>query len=214
MKKYLLVVFVLVSLSTSVLSAPFGGNSVKNIVLKSFFASSDGKSIKLNWELSEMEHDVACMIERSNDGVSFEVIATVNISKGFSGLKSYTDKPTVSGQYYYRLFMFKAGFVPFSSSTISAKLGYNDKTKSTSVSNPIQQQMVVRGGFNNKNIQVEMIDMNGQLKLSQNIGTGHSESVSIDTGKLEKGLYLVRVSERTDAGYSIILTKRIVKTEN
>ena len=214
MKKYLLVILVLAGLSTTVLSAPFGGNSVKNIVLKSFYASSDSKSIKLNWELSEMEHDVACMIERSNDGLSFEVIATVNISKGFSGLKTYTDKPTVTGQYYYRLFMSKTGFVPFSSATISAKLGFNDKTKSTSVSNPIQEKMVVRGAFNNKNIQVEMIDMNGQLKLSQNIGTDHSESVSIDTGKLEKGLYLVRVTERTEVGYSILLTKRIVKTEN
>ena len=64
---------------------PFGAT---NIVLKSFLASTDGKSAHLTWELAEMEQDVYCYIERSEDGRKFSAIETMHITKGFNGVMS------------------------------------------------------------------------------------------------------------------------------
>lgn len=214
MKRSLLAILFITGFFSTSLSAPLSGKSAKNIVLKSFYASSDGKSIKLSWELSEMEHDVACMIERSSDGISFEVIATIDIQKGFSGLKNFSDKPAESRQYYYRLFLYKSGYVPFNSSIISAKLGSTDYTKLYKISNPIQQELVLRGAFSKKNIQVEMIDMNGHPKLSVLVGIVNDETIRVNTGNLEKGIYMVRLSEKTDAGLRVILTNRVIKTQD
>ncbi len=214
MKRSLLAILFITGIFSTSISAPFSGQSAKNIVVKSFYASSDGKLIKLSWELSEMEHDVACMIERSADGISFEVIATIDIRKGFSGLKTFSDKPSESGQYYYRLFLYKSGYIPFNSSIVIAKLGSNYDSKQYKVSNPIQDELVVRGAFTKKNIHVEMIDMNGQLKLSAPVGITNEDAIRVNTGNLGKGIYMVRVSEKTDAGLIVILTNRVIKNQD
>jgi len=188
---------------------PFGTN---NIVLKSFLASADGKSARLTWELAEMEQDVYCYIERSEDGRKFSAIETMHIKIGFNGVMSFIDKNIKPGFYYYRLHISKPGFIPYFSNIISIRISKeNEKENDYRVINPFDQQITVNGKFGVNPLQVEVADMNGRVRISRTINAMNGKSISISASTLDKGAYILRIREEKAGVQALILTKHIIK---
>jgi hypothetical protein len=192
--------------------APFG---VNNIVLKSFLASTDGKSTRLTWELAEMEQEVSCFIERSEDGLRFSKIETMHIKKGFNGVMSLIDKQVSPGLYYYRLHISKPGFIPYLSNIISIRINKESETeKNFRVMNPFSQQITINGKFGNSPLRIEVADMNGRVRIVKTIKPSlNSQSISFSAAALDKGTYILRIKEEKAGELTLILTKHIIKNE-
>lgn len=188
---------------------------VKNVKLKSFTAMTDGKSVKLSWELAEMEHEVTCFIERSSDGINFTAVSTVTINKGFAGVQTANNTPDKAGLYYYRLNMVKSGYIPFQSQIIAIRTiteEYSPVLLSTAAFT--STQVVVKGKFVKGPLEVQLADMNGQVRVSRIINiTENSESFSFPSGNLDKGIYIVRVRQNVGSS-ELSITKRVVKGLN
>jgi len=193
-------------------ASPFG---VNNVVLKSFQASTDGKSARLTWELAEMEQEVTCIVERSDDGVNFRAVESAQIKKGFNGVMSMTDKMLSPGVYYYRLHISKLGFIPFLSNIISIRINKeNDAVADYRVINPFSQQITISGKFGSKAMRIEIADMNGRVRLVKNVAASYSgQSITFSTGSLDKGAYILRIKAINAGEESIIVTKHIIKNE-
>jgi len=188
---------------------PFGA---KNIVLKSFLASTDGKSARLTWELAEMEQGVTCYIERSEDGRRFSAVETMYINKGFNGVMSLIDKPMHPGFYYYRLHISKPGFIPYKSNVISIRISKEiENEKGFRVINPFDQEITITGKFGNNPVQVEVADMNGRVRISKTIKPINGQSISIPASNLDKGTYILRIKEEKAGEQTLILAKHIIK---
>ena len=78
------------------------GSSVLPIGFSTFTASEQNKNIFLKWETNETYNNTLFIIERSNNGSSFEKIGTVN-SSIVSNLYSFTDAHPTEGRNYYRI---------------------------------------------------------------------------------------------------------------
>ena len=190
-------------------SAPF---SVNNVVLKSFLASTDGKSARLTWELAEMEQEVYCYIERSEDGLKFNTIESTHIRKGFNGVMSFIDNQVNPGLYYYRLHISKPGFIPFYSNIISIRINKeSEKEKDYRVINPFGQQITIIGKFGLSPLRIEVADMNGWVRIDKTITPVSGRSISIPASTLDKGAYIIRIKEEKAGEQTLILTKHIIK---
>jgi len=190
-------------------SAPFG---VNNVVLKSFLASTDGKSTRLTWELAELEQEVTCFIERSDDGQKFISIEAIQLKKGLNGVMSSYDKNLKAGMYYYRLYITKPGFIPFRSNIISVRINkVNDQEKEYRVTNPFSQQITINGKFGVNPLRIEVADMNGWVRIDKTITPINGQSISIPASTLDKGAYIIRIKEEKAGEQRLILTKHIIK---
>jgi len=188
---------------------PFGAN---NIVLKSFLASTDGKSARITWELADMEQEVYCQIERSEDGRLFSTIETMHVKKGFSGVMSLIDKNIKPGSYYYRLHISKPGFRPYFSNIVSIRISKEDeKVNGYRVINPFDQQITINGKFGVNTLLVEVADMNGRVRLIKTIQPLGAQSISIPASNLDKGTYIIRIKEEKAGEQVLILAKHIIK---
>ena len=188
---------------------PFG---VNNIVLKSFLASTDGKSARITWELGDMEQEVYCHIERSDDGRKFSAIETRFVKKGFSGVMSVIDKDIKPGSYYYRLHISKPGFRPYFSNIVSIRISKeNEKENGYRVINPFDQQITINGKFGVNALLIEVADMNGRVRLTKTIMPLNAQSISIPASNLDKGTYILRIKEEKAGEQTLILTKHIIK---
>ncbi len=190
---------------------PFGAN---NIVLKSFLASTDGKSARLTWELAEMEQEVSCYIERSEDGLKFSTIESMHIKRGFNGVMSVIDKQINPGLNYYRLRISKTGFIPYLSNIISIRISKeSEKEKDYRVINPFGQQITINGKFGINPMRIEVADMNGKIRIGKTITPLNGQTISIPASTLDKGTYILRIKEEKAGVQTLILTKHIIKNE-
>lgn len=201
-------------------NSSFEGYGVYNIVLKSFQAVADGKSAKLTWELGDMDHEVTCALERSEDGIRFNAIETYTIKEGFRGTMRAVDKLQKAGQYYYRLTITKPGFIPYVSGIVTVRINAdvetttNTATTGYQVMNPFRHQLTIKGKFSNKPLRVEISDMNGRVRMVKTIeGSANNDRISLFTGNLDKGAYILRVKEDNAAGQTLLMTRRIIKND-
>ncbi|MFM9908076.1 MAG: T9SS type A sorting domain-containing protein [Chitinophagaceae bacterium] len=188
----------------------FGGNT---IVMKSFSGSVDRGVIKLSWDLTEMEQEVSCFLERSEDGVSFFPFQRFEIKKRFAGVMNAYDKIKNGGLYYYRIKMTKTGYLSYVSTVVSVRNSAGKEINSPfKIENPFRHQLTINGNFGAQKIVVEIADMNGQVRIVKNIKANSAmESASIACENLDKGVYIIRVKEEINGIQKLITTKRVIK---
>lgn len=197
-------------------AAPYG---IRNIVIKSFQAVADGKTAKLSWDLAEMDHEVTCYLQRSEDGSVFNTIETFTIKEGFRGVMRTMDKLSAPGQYYYRLHISKPGFIPYVSGIVSVRINAEAEATTTNatgyqVMNPFRDQLTVKGKFGKGSLRVEISDMNGRVRLVQHLdGPANSNRINIGTSQLDKGAYILRVLQNEGNAQNLLMTKRIIKND-
>lgn len=184
-----------------------------NIVLKKLSGYTDGQVTTIYWELTEMEQEVTCFLERSEDGLVFARVAGFTIKKGFAGSMRATDNPANTGLYYYRLNITKEGYIPYISSILTIQIDRKDMpVNELKVENPFRHQVTIKGDFGAKPIKVEIADVNGRIRIVKNIAAGTKrESISISSDTIGKGVYVVRINEEHNGAWKIIMTKRIIK---
>lgn len=190
-------------------SSSFGVNSV---VIKSFVASSDGKTTKVAWELEELDLDVTCALERSVDGMKFYTVTSYELQKGFSGPMKATDENVKPGTYFYRLFVSKNGYLPFVSNVVTIKIEGNPFSEQHfKVQNPFQSSIQISGVWPTANTIVEIADMFGHVRqVSTFQSAGGDNQATITTSGLGNGIYILRVKEATINGRTLF-TKRVMK---
>ncbi len=212
MKMVTLTLLLFTGFSLTTTAHPSTSFGVKNVKLKSFTAMTDGKTVRLTWELAEMEHEVTCFIERSSDGINFSAVSTITINKGFGGLQTANNTPDKPGLYYYRLNMVKSGYIPFTSQIVAIRTTAEEYSPVLLSSAAFtSNQVVVKGKFVKGPLEVQLADMNGQVRVSKVLNmTAAAENFTFSAGNLERGIYIVRVKQ--SAGSSeLSVTKRLVK---
>ncbi len=188
----------------------FGKNT---IVIKSFSGVMDRGIVKLSWDLTEMEQEVNCFLERSEDGLSFFPLQRFEIKKGFAGIMYASDKLVNGGLYYYRIKMTKTGYLSHVSTVLSIRNSADTEINSPfKIENPFRHQLTINGNFGARKIFVEIVDVNGQVRIVKNIKANSAkESASIACENLDKGVYIIRVKEEINGIQKLIATKRVIK---
>lgn len=169
------------------------------VKLTNFDVAAKNCVAEISWE-SAMEADFAYyQIEKSTDGISFNVLDKIN-GKGAHLRYSYSDKNLGEGKSYYRLKMVdKNGTFNYS----------NVKTITTANCNAISiESTVVRNSvtlhLSNVSGDIKIIDLNGKVVSTKTVNQS-KEVVSIT--QLPAGSYILNVVD----GKRTVFTSRIIK---
>jgi Secretion system C-terminal sorting domain len=174
--------------------------TVLPVELTDFVAFVMGDDVELNWNTtSEMNSD-HFGIERSRDGLEFELIGTVPAAGNSSLATNYvfTDRSPYTGYNYYRLRQVDNGGA-FEHSPVRAAWIRSNGPVVMVHPNPgsdLVEVVVPAGGSGSI---LEMLDATGRAVLRQTLD---SERTSIDTSTLPTGFYAVRVHSATGADLS------------
>lgn len=189
---------------------PFGPSTV---VLRNFQATTDGRYAKLVWELAEMQQEVTCILERSQDGMQYVAVETYLIKEGFRGQMSASDKELLPGVYYYRLRMVKTGFIPYVSPVVSVKISEVAETNAPiKVITPFRNQITLVGNFSGPSVIVEVADLNGRIHMTRTIpASSSSDRLDIDATPLMEGTYILRIRDDKSKGNHTLYIRRIIK---
>lgn len=176
-------------------------NSVMPIELAAFYALPEGEFINIYWESATETNNKEYTVEKSRDGLQFEVIATIpsKAAHGNSTLAlsySYTDPEPLPGLSYYRLKQtdYNGKYEYFQLISVDRE-GVKHITF-TVFPNPNQGQFTVdfTGVENNHEIEVIMYDQGGKLAYQRHF---LSESLATNTFSIipeqhiAPGIYLV-----------------------
>jgi hypothetical protein len=166
-------------------------DNVLPLTLLSFRASCSGNAVALNWTLAETSTSHTCEVQRSNNGVQWQTIATLPTGSGSS--YSYTDQ-LGNAHYVYRLKVYGA----------DDKTSYSEiKSSGCAVTNsnafiyPNPATSYLQLQFNNlpgKALEVMVYSNSGQLLLKKNIiTTGTADSYVLPLTDLPAGMYHVTI---------------------
>lgn len=183
--------------------------AVLPIELLSFDAKlSNSTSIELAWETATETNNDFFTVERSSNGVSYDIIATIDGAGNSTSVKSYStiDKTPVVGTSYYRLKQtdFNGAFAY--SSTISIEFSNTGNGCVLSVyPNPCSSECVIDlSGCDDDaspEINVELIDAAGHKVYSRVPARDDKGSFSFTVdaaNNLKPGVYIVRGQSRKE----------------
>lgn len=157
-----------------------------NKTISDLNSSVNNTKVMLNWKVNG-ELPGFFTIERSENGKSFETIAVINnlVKKEHH---QWTDDAPKKGRSFYRIkYSFGPGPELYSSTVTVAIAGYTDYKF---YPNPVDNILIVRSDMP---IDVQITDPTGKVRISELRVSGiHTINVS----SLEKGIYLIRFSNK------------------
>jgi len=174
------------------------------VSLTSFKAYKINADVMLKWNTENELNVSKYIVERSNDGISFSSIGTVNARNQQQSLYTYPDMislliPQPTGYLYYRLKILDTDG-SFKYSPV-ARIALNGPAGITIGPNPFSDHLFV---FSKDEVKrVTVYDLGGREMFSTTSITGNQVNI---TRPLSKGTYLVRVE--TGNG---VETKKIIK---
>lgn len=197
MKISTLVVFLLSGVLTLQAKQPASAFGTDNIVLKNFQAIQITNGAKVVWEFTSEEKDVTCNLERSTDGVNFDVVTTVFLTSTRSqALHSYIDKE-LTGKVFYRLRVTKDSYIPYISPIVSLTIA---RVAAASQAAPVTA--TVRSSFfgelakQDDMMSLQLVDLNGHAKINRSMrGTDLENNFRPSFGRLPSGYYVLRVND-------------------
>jgi hypothetical protein len=173
-------------------------------------------TVKLTWETASEVNFEGFEIQRSFDAINFEKIAFVN-GKGKSerGVKYiYNDNVSGSGTqyFYYRLKEIDKDKTSVFSKTIVLRNEKNSSLEETLVLSPVPVEEDLLLNFYHTNSEictVEILNINGQILLSQQILVENGQNKDyISLKKLQSGVYFIKI---TDEAKQTQVAKMFVK---
>lgn len=149
-----------------------------------------GTHAKVSWESANEVGFSHYLIQRSEDGVLFETIGSVNAVGTNGAVRSYqfTDPKIVSGTTYYRLIMVdKDG-----STKDSDVLVLSDNSwQVLSYPNPFSESLTLSVSGTTEDVTIEVTDMSGQrVDFKENINPSNTIQIG---SNLPRGVYLVKI---------------------
>ncbi len=181
-----------------------GCTAAAPVVLVSFYAEKENNRTILNWYTASETNNDYFNIERSSDGINFEVIGKVNGKGNTSGVSvySFADENTPSGKIYYRLMQYDYDGISTSSYVISVD---NETTLALQVApNPFGNATEILVSSNTEaKVKVRVTDLSGHALYE---GIHHvNEKASIGEN-MTAGVYILQVQIN-----DVIKTVRIIK---
>lgn len=158
-----------------------------------FDVTRELNKVDLSWTNNTGAENDFFQIEKSTDGVHFYDIKKVDSEKVFtSKLYKFTDTNPLEGLNYYRV---KSTHFDGSVEYSEIKKVNIDQINSFELfPNPAQETVHVSlNGFQNKNIEIQLVDQLGQRLSIADISNNDQPYHSIDLSKLKNGIYTVWV---------------------
>lgn len=178
------------------------------LVLSNFYAQKLNNTVLLQWQTSSEENVKQFVIERSNDGKTYQAIGQV-AATGSSTITqnyAYTDQsPFMAAGNYYRLLMQDIDGRYTYSKTLIIKFDSEVSAKLQTFPNPVKDllQVQVPNGMKGM-IGLQIIDMNGRVVKANNIASdGNALNTTIDVSSLGKGVYILKAQ----AGSTTVISR-------
>ena len=186
------------------------------IELLSFNAACDGNSVSINWQTASETNNNYFTIERSNDGATWETLATVP-GAGNSNTTlsySYTDNNSFQGTSYYRLKQtdFNGQSKTFSPVIVNCSDANSENTGITRIyPNPATNEVYVEiSCMENTNGQLIVHNTIGQKIIKRQLELLKGTNVyTIDISDFAVGIYPVTFNNEQGETW----TKKIIKTK-
>lgn len=169
------------------------------IELLSFTGKLNGKVVDLFWATeSEINNDYFT-IERSQDGVNFEVVGTVDGAGNSSSVIHYTltDKEPLNGLSYYRLKQtdFNGEFAY--SHLVPIKVVESNEHFEIYPNPVVDDLSVIFSKISAVSKELKIFDARSKLVYSETIEP-QTKTVDIDLSKFERGVYFITVDDNQD----------------
>ncbi len=180
-----------------------------NTKLVSFTGKMEHGNAFLKWTTSDESEPVFFDVEKSEDGINFTTIATINSYTEHSGLDTYNymDPVPIKGKVFYRINM-RNSITQSKYSRIIQLSAIPETFSIVNVINPFNQELAfdVYSEINSK-VNVELIDQMGKRVRAAdfNIVAGVNRLAINNTAPLSQGLYILRVQ----SGSKLLLSKTI-----
>ena len=170
------------------------GDATLPLKLLAFDATVVGKESQITWEIVQEEANTTYTIERSVDGVNFEILGTVQgtAQPNETAFYNWLDVLPMLGVNYYRLHINEGGVVRYSS--IKAVTFEGNFVNMMVYPSPASEQLTIElGDLPQSAIVLEVYNTLGQRLLSQR--SGKTQKHVLNTADLSAGSYILQVSE-------------------
>lgn len=160
------------------------------VELLRFGAAAEGMNVLVEWTTASELNNAGFHVERSADGLRFEVIAEVDGAGTVHTVTEYQaiDKVPLTGLSYYRLRQTDLDGTVTWSDVVPVQMS---AMHATAFPNPVRSVLTIKGGNSDGTGQVEVFDGLGRSVLQRPLPAGDME---VDMAGLPAGLYRVRVS--------------------
>jgi hypothetical protein len=186
-------------------------NTLLPVEWQYFTGATHGRINKLEWATGSEENTDYFEVQRSKDGVNFEVIGNVTAAGNSqeTSLYNFDDVAPFSGLNYYRLrLVSKDGSAEISEVVV---LEIEDKGNSyTFYPNPAQDEVFYQYTTDvAEDLQIEVLDVLGRVLSNKNVkATAGGNNLRVDMSNLVPGSYLVRV---THTATGVVHSAKIIK---
>jgi hypothetical protein len=198
MKISTLVVFLLSGVLTLQAKQPASAFGTDNIVLKNFQAIQISGCAKVIWEFTSEEKDVTCNLERSTDGINFDVLTTIFLTSTRSqALHSFIDREA-AGKVFYRLRVTKDSYIPYISPIVSLTIaGFTVAPDQTGTGTAtIKSSFFGELAEKDDMMSLQLVDLNGHAKINKSMkGTDLEGNFRTSFRRLPSGYYVLRVND-------------------
>ena len=166
------------------------GDCILAIELIDFRLSNEGNVVKIEWATASEVNNSHFELQRSFDGVNFEVIATI-LGKGNSTeLNKYLYSDNAQGDLiYYRIVDVNFDGVKTDHQILTINLL---ETKKTNISVIVLSGKISVFGLTSNNNLASVFDLSGRLIISQSIGKDNNSFVLNEING--KSIYVVRIT--------------------
>ncbi len=154
-----------------------------------YSAKATGNSSVLSWGTSSESNNNKFVIERSTDGVKFEVIGSVLAKLNTGASYNYTDYTPISGNNYYRLTQvdLDGKTSPLGVQLVKHAFDIDFHVYPNPVSGEIINVVLGNGNYH----KLQVIDSFGKIISSASIYK-QQDTATVDVSGLSKGIYLLR----------------------
>ena len=159
----------------------------------------DSKKVLLQWSVQAGTSPDYFNIEKNIDGKNFETIAVIK-SNSQSNSYEFTDETPTRGNSAYRIKFTTIAGESFYSDTSTVNIPGSSLVNF--YPNPMDNVLIVRSAFA---AELLITDALGKSRITRTIGVGPSV---IDVSTLEKGVYLLRISDKASGQQQV---EKIVK---
>lgn len=177
----------------------YTNKDVKGTVLAvewlNFSAQKNGAhSVLLNWSVQSSFNNDYYEIERSNDGVHFAKIGTVNAVNGANVKQySFTDNLPLNGTNYYRIKQVdKDGSYQYSQ---TKKVSMSDVIRHWNIyPNPAKDKATLYSLNNYNKTDISVCNLNGKIVYHTTVSNVMAnQSINIPVNNLSKGVYVIKI---------------------
>ncbi|MFY0593161.1 T9SS type A sorting domain-containing protein [Roseivirga sp.] len=186
-------------------------NDALPIQLIEFKAEAKSSNVALSWSTASEENNAFYSIERSADGIEYEVIARLDGAGTSDGLNEYsfTDQSPLKGLSYYRLKQTDVGGASSYSPVESVFISAEESLKVVVMPNPVSVSQEVKLKIDlpegTKEVNLYVFNSQGSRVLNASLSIENNLH-SFSTDHLKSGIYFIKIQvDKRKA-----LTKRLI----